>query len=221
MKVRLLPYYKGEIKGIDVEISSKDATVVDYLEALDEYILTGDFIRLREGTTIHCEGCDTCCRERMPLTSIDAYELKRKLAANLSMGDFFNRYTYVAVAGRFIDIMLARDYEDECILLDKKKKRCTGYEIRPLVCRTYICTLFSPRADRLRTEVVNNGEDQLVSQWLQCYQNGDCVIHEADNPIIDIDDWRSNNWTGKNSYSEILLRDILSPTIWNELTKKG
>ncbi|PKM90427.1 MAG: zinc/iron-chelating domain-containing protein [Firmicutes bacterium HGW-Firmicutes-12] len=220
MKVRLLPYYKDEIKGIDIEITGKDATVADYLDALDTYILAGDFIRLRDDTN-HCEGCDTCCGERMPLTSIDVFDLKSKLSPELSMGQFFNRYTYVAVIGRNIDIMLARDFADKCILLDKEKKRCTQYEIRPLVCRTYICTLFSPRADRLRLEVVNTGEDQLVRQWLQCYQNGECVIHEEDNPRINLDDWQSDSWIGKSSYAKMLLQDILTPKLWSELTKKG
>lgn len=220
MKVQLLPYeYKGK-KGVDIEIISENATVADYYEALDEYILNGEIMRFRSETD-HCEGCDICCGERMPLTSIDVFQIKKELASELTLGDFFNKYTYVTVAGRVIDILLRRDLEDKCIFLDKKKKKCTRYAIRPLVCRMYICTLLSDRAERLRQELINSGEDELVRQWVECLQNGEVSINEAEDIDIRPEDWLENAWTDKHSYNEILLRDILSTELMKTLSKKG
>lgn len=220
MKIRFFPFWAGKEKGIDLEVLDPAASVADYADALNDYILSEDYKRFRS-KTVHCAGCDECCGERMPLTSIDVLKLKEGLEPQLSLHDFFNRYTYITVSGRVIDITLSRDHEDKCIFLDKENKKCTQYGLRPLVCQTYICTLLSSRASQLRKAVINSGEDELVRQWLECRQNANCVIHEAAEEDIRNEDWQSNCWTKKTSFAEVLLREIVSERLWHKLYRKG
>ncbi|MDX9872576.1 MAG: YkgJ family cysteine cluster protein [Clostridia bacterium] len=217
-KISLLPYVKNGHTGIDIQIVSPDAVVSDYLEALDGYILQGGFTRLRAETS-QCEGCVTCCGERMPLTSIDAFMLQKALAPDLSLGQFLNRYAYVAVSGRMVDILLSRAADEQCLFLDRKDLRCAGYRDRPLVCRTYICAPLSPRAQKLRQEITNTGEDELVRLWVQGYLQGENQIHEAADPEVRPEDWSKSAWTGKTAYREVLLREILSPKLLADLMK--
>lgn len=216
MKLRLLPYEQQ--RGLDIQVLSEETTVADFCDALDEFILNGKIARLRSKTE-QCEGCDICCGERMPLTSLDILRLRSALDPQLSLGDFLNKYCYVSVSCRVVDILLKRDDEDRCIFLNKKTSKCSRYDLRPLVCRIYICTALSGRAERFRQELVNSGEDELVRQWLDCLQRGEVIFNEADDPDIRPEDWPENAWTNKISYADIRLRDILSPGLWNELSK--
>ncbi|MCR4442741.1 MAG: YkgJ family cysteine cluster protein [Peptococcaceae bacterium] len=218
-RVEVVPYRKNGIKGLDIRVCDEGASVDDYCAALGDYILTADFDRLRARKS-SCEGCDVCCRERMPLTSVDVLTMHKKLAPALDFAELLRRFTYIAVSGRSVDIVLARDYEGDCIFLDKKKKRCLHYQQRLLVCRTYICTACSPRAAKLREAVVNTGEDELVRLWIAA-GGTEAAIHEADAPDVQAADWPENAWTGKAEFSDILLVDMVTPELWTELCGKG
>lgn len=218
MKLRLLPYEHQGQKGLDIQVLNEEATVFDFCEAVDEFILNSQISRLRSNADC-CEGCDVCCGERMPLTVVDILQLKEALEPQLSVGDFLNKYCYVAVSGRVIDILLRRDQEEKCIFLNKQENKCSNYQLRPLVCRIYICTALSGRAERLRQELVNSGEDELVRLWVNCLQQGEVSFNEADDPDIRPEDWPENAWTNKISYKDIRLSEILSPDLWNELSK--
>lgn len=219
-RVKALPYQAGSVRGIDLEICAADATVQDYVVAMDWYIMNAEMNRLRSETT-RCEGCDICCRERMPLTSIDCLHIKRAVAPQLDWFGFFAKYTYVSLEKRAVDIVLSRDSQDACIFLDKEEKRCRHYEARPLVCRTYICTVFSPRAASLRQAIINTGEDELVRWWLNARQEGRLVVHEAQDPAIKAEDWPVNSWTGKTSFDQIQLQSIATANLWKKLWWKG
>lgn len=217
-KVLVKPYEKLGEMGLDIEICDKTATVSDFCRVLDDYILKGDLARKRSDAA-SCEGCDICCMERMPLTSVDAYMIMKITGTDIK--EFFRRYAYVAVSGRAVDITLSRDYEDKCLFLHKTSGRCQHYQYRPFVCRTYICTPLSPRAARLRKAIVNSGEDELVRLWIDAQNGGELLFHEGEMPDIRASDWPLNSWSGKMEYSQILLAEILSPSLWSECCKKG
>lgn len=218
--VEIAPYTGENLDGIDVLLYNDNATIADYTKALDAYILKGKFTRLRSNTG-QCEGCNICCQERIPLTSIDVRRLKREIAPDLDLPQFFQRYTYITVEGRAVDITLARDCQDKCIFLDPHTHKCLIYEARPLVCRTYICTKLSPQASEMRDYLVNSGEDELVRIWWESGQEKGLVIHEADDPAVIGQDWPENVWTGKTNYEELKIKEILPDNLWEKVKKKG
>lgn len=206
----------GQHQAVEVIIHDSEASVADYLLSLDDFILNGDFIRNRSFKT-GCEGCDICCKERIPLTAIDVLVLKAKVAPDIALKDFLMRYTYVYIEGNAVDISLARDSRGNCLFLDEKTGRCRYYQARPLVCRTYICTSISKNADELRDIIVNGGEDELVRLWLK---NGDAVntvVHEALEPDVDPEDWPESAWTNKKDYTQIKLKDIIPFELWKKI----
>lgn len=219
-KVEVVPYTLENSEGIDLMVYNDNATIADYCRAVDSYILEEEFNRLRSNTR-QCEGCDICCRERIPLTYIDLRMIKNKIAPKLDLQQFFQRYTYITVEGRAVDITLARDYEDKCIFLDNDSHRCLIYEARPLVCRTYICTELSPNASDLRNYLVNSGEDELVRVWWESGKDQGLIMHEAHNPAVTGEDWSENAWTGKLNYEELSIKEVLPRTLWEKLKKKG
>jgi hypothetical protein len=206
--------------GIDVVIHSEEATLADYLSALEEYIERGTYQRVRAETG-KCEGCDVCCQERVPLTSLDVLVLQKGLAPGLPLGEFFKRFTNVCVSGPVVDITLARQSDGKCIFLNRDTRRCLNYNERPLVCRTYICTPLTSRARKLRDAIVNTGEDELVRLWFRSSVKDGLVIHEAWDPEINEEDWLENAWTGKITPQQVYLKDIIPSSLWNELYKKG
>lgn len=211
-----MPFNKEKIKGIDVAICDDSATLEDFICALDDYILCGNIDRIRSSTQ-QCEGCSICCQERIPLTSIDVFTLKKALHHDLELHDFLNKYAYIIVSERAVDISLAQDMYERCQFLNNETGRCQLYLHRPFVCHTYICTELSPRAKQLRDTIVNTGEDELVRLWLKEGKNNGLVIHEAYNPCVLKDDWVSSPWTEKYYYHEILIKDIVPAKLWTKL----
>jgi len=216
--VIIKPYQNKGHNGIDIQISDEHATVQDYYQALDEYILSGSYQRQRAITT-SCEGCDICCQERAPLTSVDVMVLKEQVAPELTINDFLKRYGYININGPVVDISLARDGYERCLFLSPETGKCRHYQTRPLVCRTYICTPLSPRAKKLRQSVVNSGMDELVRLTLTNAEDGKYPVHEAEDPDVTQEDWTESMWTGKSLYSQLKLRDILTDQLWTELRK--
>lgn len=212
------PYRINSKNGIDIQIGNDNATVQDYYQALDEYILSGQYQRDR-AITSNCEGCDICCQERIPLTSIDVLVLKEQVAPELAINDFLKRYGYININGPVVDISLARDSYERCLFLSSDTGKCRHYLARPLVCRTYICTPLSPRAKKLRLTVVNSGMDELVRLMLANAGEENYPVHEAEDPDVSCEDWTESIWTGKLLYSQIKLRDILTDQLWAELRK--
>ncbi len=216
--IAVKPYGREQRLGIDVQIIDDEATVQDYYQALDEYILSGTFIRTRANAN-SCEGCPICCQERIPLTSIDVLTLKKAMAPEQSLNKFLSRYGYVSVEGPVVDIALGRDEAERCLLLDPVIGKCRNYQARPLVCHTYICTILSPRARKLREALINSGMDELVRLMLAEGQ-GKFPVHEAYEPAVNCEDWPENAWSGVEEYSRLKLKDILPDKLWSEL-KKG
>lgn len=221
MNVRLLPYNMENKKGIDIVITNEMATVEDYLDELEKYIETCPLDRLRANVST-CVGCEVCCQERMPLTNIDKYNLAAVFNLDGSEADFYNKYTKTIIKGRNIDIVFANGEEGKCILLDSKNKLCTRYKKRPFVCRTYICCPVSERAERLRQELVNSGEDALVAEWIEKMQKGEVFIYElGEEADIRPEDWKGNGWTGKDSFAKVYIKEVISEKLWEEIFERG
>lgn len=211
---------KGHFRGngLDIIINHDEASVADYCSEVEEFILAGGYDRERSQVTC-CEGCDTCCRERIPLTAVDAFLLWQHAASDLSLTRFLQRYAYVTVDGRVVDIALAQNSSGKCVFLDYEQQKCLHYQARPLVCRSYICTPMSTRARQLRDVLVNSGEDELVRQWCTLDNGKPGPVHEALEPELRQEDWLPGSWSGKTDYRQVLIKDVVSPSLWEKLRK--
>lgn len=210
--------------GYDLQVADPEVTVGDYLAALEEFLATAALDkRLNPGG--RCLGCDLCCHERIPLTSIDYFHLVEHLTGGDGVA-FLVRFTRVTVNGRVVDISLQRDEAGRCCFLDPREKMCRIYPVRPFVCRTFTCAPASRRARRLRSIVTNVGEDELVRVWLAAsHRAGELVIHEADQPSVDPEDWGPTPFAGCRSFHEVPLKAVCPPHLWrvlcNGITKAG
>jgi len=226
-KVKVIPVKIKNKTGYDIQITDSTATVQDYLDALNYAILREPLARTRApGKGKKCYGCDLCCGERIPLTLPDALALSALLAQRAGSSNvqnssasnfpqlqkFLARYGYVLVEGRAVDITLRLDEDGFCPFLDRKRRLCTVYEARPLVCQTFICCPQTRRARDLRSAIVNTGEDELVRQWLLATtQTGKPpLIHEALEPDLRLEDWKATAFASKINYSQVFLKDICS-----------
>lgn len=222
MKVKAFAVNIGGRKGYDLIVSHEAASVQDYLDALNELIEKGNLHRSRASVST-CEGCPGCCNERIPLTSVDIKNLMRAEEVSLGQEDSYNKvlgcYSQVIVEDRAVDIILGSNSVGNCLFLDQQQGKCRIYQWRPLVCQTFICAPSSLKAKNLRETVVNQGEDQLVREWLLEAQNRGIppVIHLGDDPNPVIEDWEKTVFNGKNHYNQILLKDICAPSLWEEL----
>lgn len=166
--------------GYDIQISHPEATAADYLKAMEQAITELPLHRERAPERSVCQGCDLCCRERLPLTSIDVLQLMKAMGIE-DLYSFLKRYAWVAVRGRVVDISMLRQ-EGACCLLDTERRLCRWYGVRPLACQTFICCPHTERALLLRETIINQGEDELVQWWLaEATQKGITpLVHEGD-----------------------------------------
>lgn len=199
-------------QGYDLTVKDRNLSVQEYIEALSMAINTLNIKRSRRAGE-NCQGCDHCCAERAPLTSIDFFTLN-KFNRGADLEDFLRKYATVIVEGPVVDIILKREGDNKCIFLDRKTKLCLVYDSRPFVCRTFICSPATYRALALREAIVNQGEDELVRLWF----DAGMIIHKALNPFPDRKDWPPNTFTGKKDYNEIPLQEVIPAKLWRELT---
>lgn len=218
MKVKVYIEYPGGANRYDVRVLAPDATLQDYLDAMNEFI--------EKNTAVPCRGCDECCWERIPLTSIDVMTYIKMIGPQLGLEkswpvlDFLKKYAYVYVEGQVVDISLGYTIEGACRFLNQGERICACYTARSLVCQSYVCMESSKRARELRSQLVNTGMDELVRLWLMLSQQKGInpYIHEGHNACPKSEDYPSNGFTGKKAYREVLLRDVCDATLWKQLT---
>ena len=229
MGVVVFPITTESGTGCDVRITSSQCTVEEYVQALSGALEHLSLARLwSEGRD--CLGCDLCCAERIPVTWPDLVRLTRiepevDLAAagtgfNNTLTSVFRRCFSVYVNGSFADIVLKRTEAGRCIFLSRKGT-CEIYPLRPFVCRTFICCPLSARARRLREVITNAGQDELVRWWLHQVKKGEIYpwFDEADDPCLDTAAWKTNPFSRKTKFSEVLIKDLVSDRLWNTLTQ--
>jgi hypothetical protein len=207
-------------KGYEIFVRSDQAALSDYIRAMDTFIDQNEYRRLRAETR-RCEGCDVCCRERAPLTAVDLRILRERVGRETDWRAFFQRFVTVRVFSGMVDIVLARDGDDNCVFLNAGKGLCGIYPDRPLVCRTYICAQASPFAQLFRRSVVNGGEDAAVRLWYAQTAEDGLVVHECedfDPEALDIPP--ENVWNISNNYDNILIREVVSAELWKRLEGK-
>lgn len=203
--------------GYDLVILNEEATIQDYLDALNDF---------QEKTVAECKGCDNCCWERIPLTSIDVCTYLNNPNITMELPDtpslltsFVHKYCYVFAEGPAMDIMLKHQSNGACFFLDTNQKICTNHTARSLVCQTFICLPHSERAGKLRDTLLNVGEDELVRQYLlESEKLGTPVkVDEGTNPTLNLDDYPPTAYEGKKSYAEVKIRDVVSDELFGEL----
>ncbi|MTV48644.1 hypothetical protein GJ688_06575 [Heliobacillus mobilis] len=205
-KVQLEPRQFPDGWGYDIVAYLADATIADYLLAVEDFFDRSKWSGLRRNQEFtgwsSCEGCPGCCSERIPLTIGDAVHLamtipeladKAKRSGGFSSEDILqalNVHGDIQKVGRVIDVTLRRMDQGQCGLFDDESQRCRYHRYRPMVCRTYFCCPISHRAEKLRLRIVNAGEDELVRQ----------ILGSSGRPLhlergVRPSDYRESHWT--------------------------
>lgn len=198
MRVSASPVQLEHGLGLDVVINDAEATVEDlvqaYAAASDDPLLHKE---QRHFPTVQahgsCFGCTHCChRFNIFLSRIDVLGLAAM--EGVSPEEFMA--FCVAYEPWKVDRVRLADPEAYCLREDDQG--CGKYADRPLICRLFICCPHTDRAKRLIGEVNRLAEEDLVN-----WRSG--VIAEA------------NPFQGKFSYSQVLLRDCVTPDLWPDL----
>ena len=213
-RVKAIPVMINGQAGYDIRVTDPQATVQDYLDAVNNFIETAKCYRTRKPGTDSCFGCDLCCQERIPVTLIDVLNL-----AGGELGKFVGQMLHVYVEGRVVDITMGLDESGRCRYLDSSRGICGNYGKRPLVCQTFICCPSTQNAKKVREEIINAGEDELVRKWFEIKtKNNNLIIHEGVLAAPDIRDYRRTPFAGVSSYEALRLKDVCTPRLWNRIT---
>ncbi|ACX52885.1 protein of unknown function UPF0153 [Ammonifex degensii KC4] len=216
MKVEVQPVSFSNGLGLAVQVRSEGATVEDFIVALDSAWQRYPFTRVRRPGAKNCLGCDACCGERAPLTSVDCFVLMRHLGLP-TLDAFLSRYATVEVRGPVVDITLRRLRDGRCVFLDRERLACKVYAARPFVCRTFFCCPATPQFWEVREAILNRGEDELVRWWLASSRR----VDRSWKPRVREEDWPPTPFAGKKSYEEVRLKEVLSKKLWRSVFKGG
>ncbi len=218
MNIRVFLTYFQDALGYDLEILNENATIQDYLDALNLF---------QEKHVAECKGCDGCCWERIPLTSLDIMNYIRdpQIMSCLSsdpglVSPFIHTYCHVWGQGPVMDITLKRFKNEACIFLDSEQKICRYHFVRSFVCQTFICLPHSERAGQLRDTLLNIGEDDLVHRYLQeADKKGEAPVIDVNNQAApQLSDYPGTPFTGKNFYHEIKIKEVIPKELWKKLS---
>lgn len=205
-------FIKQKIKGYpgyDMRIRDENLSVRDLLEEMNEFVESGQIERVWPGNRTNCYACDLCCYEPLPVTSIDVENICQ--AKHITEFSEAFKYLWVEVCGEIVDITLRRTEGGRCIFLTAEKT-CSIYRYRPFLCQTYVCCGTTENVEELRSQIVNQGMDELVRKSILTFQTRGLLlpVDRGREDGIDLADWSENCFTGKTDYSEILLQDVLS-----------
>lgn len=207
-KVQIIKKNIKGMPGYDIQFANRSVTVGEYLEAMNKFIETGGIARLWPGQRSQCRGCDLCCHEPLPLTSIDVLNICQ--ATNTDATTVF-RYLWVEASGNSIDITLRRGTGEHCTFL-KPDGTCRIYSSRPFTCQTYICCQTSDKAELMRSRVVNLGMDELIRSSIQAFKAAErpLPVNQNDKALVRASDWPKNCFTGKTDYKQVGLLEVLT-----------
>lgn len=203
----------GEVMGCDLHVCNENATVADLLQALDEFAAEN---------LADCKGCDACCQERAPLIAADIYALATLLdAKEFPAHTVCRAFAEITVNEGVADITLRRDHDNMCNQLNKTGRFCSIWPQRLFVCRSHFCLPRSDKFSELRSEVVNMGENELTRLLLAEEANGAQPLTEHPlHKLLNKADYPLNAQSNCQRYDQILLKDCLSPQLWQDLLDK-
>lgn len=207
-KVQIVKKNIKGMPGYDLTFTDRNVTVGEYLDAMNNFIENGAIARLWPADRSQCQGCDLCCHEPLPLTSIDVMNICKATDTDFT-GVF--RYLWVEVQGNCIDITLRRRNGENCTFL-QPDGTCSIYPYRPFTCQAYICCQTSEKADLLRSQVVNLGMDELIRSSIQAFKTvgRSLPLNQSQQAAVRIGDWPKNCFTGKTNYYQLGLREVLA-----------
>lgn len=197
----------------DVEICQPQATVGDYLQALEDF---------QAQTLADCKGCDGCCHERAPLTIADL-----QLSGDCQPGQqpdddalaaWLERWAELHFCGPAIDLTLPRTPEGACRFLDQQQKCCTVHSQRSFTCRSHCCLPKTERAEALRAALINAGEDELTRRLLQMAASPRQPWRERLTGCR-LEDYSANAFSAlaPADWRQARLQDLLPAELWAQL----
>lgn len=193
--------------GFRLGLKDCDISLQELLNQMNRFIEAGGLPRLWPEQIRQCAGCHLCCHEPLPVTSIDLFNICRALEI-----DFIEAFKYLnlEVDGKVVDITFKRR-NGACIFLNKQG-RCRIYNDRPFLCQTYICCHMHEAVEELRSQVVNQGMDELVRlAILRFKKEGKALpVSRGKTKSVSLTDWPKNCFSGKDTYAELLLENVLS-----------
>lgn len=213
-KIILLPLRFKEALGYDLKVADKDTTVEDWRSALNHFFLYGSYTRLWAKNKLDCLGCSLCCRDRIPLTSIDIYHMMSYLREE-EIETFFSKYVRVIFLGPAVDILLKTTKDGHCLFLEKEKGRCRIYPAHPLVCQSFSCSPLSKRAKELREIIINQGEDEAVRLWAKYIFSKKA---KGENTSFDPANYPPTSFRGALAFKDVKLVDVVLPEFWHILS---
>ena len=92
----------------------------------------------------HCSGCGACCSRYLPVTQKEINQIRRYTSKH-----------HIKQADHGTAVLAKPVHDANCPFLDltKKEKKCTIYEVRPMICRDFICTGTKPSRELIRADV--------------------------------------------------------------------
>lgn len=196
--------------GYQLQMRDKTASLQDLIDALDEYMASGNADRLWPEKLESCRGCHLCCHEPLPVTNIDVKRICQ--ATGTGFTEAF-RYLNVEVQGRAVDITLKRP-GGNCVFLSKHGT-CGIYNDRPFLCHAYICCHVPEAVQEIYSQVVNQGMDELVRQALEAFtrQGKQLPTRRGNCRQVRLADWPPNCFTGKQDYNQLPMGEVLSSAL--------
>lgn len=85
-----------------------------------------------------CSGCGACCTDMLPLTKKEIDNIRRFIKDNN-----IQRQYHAPVCSRTVDLT--------CPFRDNENNKCVIYDVRPSICRTFIC-------NKSREDILKNRE---------------------------------------------------------------
>lgn len=205
-----------ESLGCDIIISEEQATLADLLDALDQF--AGQYLA-------DCKGCDGCCRERAPLIAADIPALASLLPdSEFPAHAVCEAFGDIAISKKgATDICFRRDADSgACCLLDADNKCCAAHPCRAFVCRSHFCIPRSDVLSQLREEVINIGENELTRLLLAEEAIGAPPLRgQKLAELITAADYPPNPQSGKTTYQDIIIKETISPRLWQQIKKEG
>ena len=133
-----------------------------------------------------CSGCGACCTNYLPTTSKELAVLRRWAKKNkftpsssedLDIDSVLTANTDAEVAAHVIDAT--------CPFLDKKTQKCVCYDVRPLICKLFLCrnpsqTLVTAPA-KIRKAKIRNLRHDLFKQPAPSYEEFSMLLSYISN----------------------------------------